>query len=62
VPTSRTKTPNTIVQDVKKLKKFVKDEAKWQRKITNRVKVLSRKAGLPIPPTDLPAPPKPPFR
>jgi hypothetical protein len=62
VPTSRTKNPNTIKQDVAKLKQFVMKEAEWQRKITNRVKVLSRKAGLPIPPTDLPPPPKPPFK
>jgi hypothetical protein len=50
------------LKDLHKLKQFVIAEGNWQRRITNRVKLLLRRAKLPSGPTDLPPPPKPPFR
>ncbi len=46
----------------KKWKEWLKDEYDWQQDLVTRVNKLWRDAGHPGPPTDLPPPPKPPFK
>ena len=45
-----------------KWKEWLKDEYEWQQDLVARVNKLWRNAGNPGPPTDLPSPPKPPFK
>jgi hypothetical protein len=57
------KTSTTDLDRVtKKWKKWLKDEFTWQTKLRAKVNKISRAAGVPNPPGELPPPPKPPFK
>lgn len=55
-------TLNELEKASKKWKAWLAEEYRWQQKVRTEVNRLQRAAGIPRGPTELPAPPKPPFK